>query len=87
MTSQLSIDSQLLQLSHDDLAFKKELLSKMDQVDQEFKEGFVQLNNTMSKIGTAIQQSVGILSRLVNQGMSNREVISQPHVVPQHYFP
>ena len=65
MTSKISNDDQLLQLTREDIAFKKELL---DKSDKEFKIELASLNHTMSNIGTAIQQSVGILAMLVNQG-------------------
>lgn len=83
MSSKLSIDSQMLQLARDDLVFKKDLLQKMEQNDKDFKDGFSELNKTMLGIGAAIQQSVGILGQLVNQGMSNREIVNQPHIA-QH---
>ena len=68
MTSKISNDDQLLQLTREDIAFKKELLEKIDKSDKEFKSELASLNHTMSNIGTAIQQSVGILAMLVNQG-------------------
>ena len=67
LISKISNDDQLLQLTLD-IAFKKELLEKIDKSDKEFKSELASLNHTMSNIGTAIQQSVGILAMLVNQG-------------------
>lgn len=64
MASKLSTDAQLLKISRDNLTFKKELLEKIDQGDKEFRAGFTELN--MSTIGTAIQESVGILSHSKN---------------------
>ena len=68
MTSKISNDDQLLQLTLEDIAFKKELLEKIDKSDKEFKSELASLNHTMSNIGAAIQKSVGILAMLVNQG-------------------
>ena len=68
MTLKISNDDQLLQLTHEDTAFKKELLEKIDKSDKEFKSELASINHTMSNIGAAIQQSVGILAMLVNQG-------------------
>ena len=68
MTSKISNGDQLLQLTREDIAFKKELLGKIDKSHKEFKSELASLNNTMSNIGTAIQQTVGILAMLVNQG-------------------
>ena len=68
MTSKISNDDQLLQLTREDIAFKKELLEKIDKSDKEFKSQLASLNHTMSNIAAAIQQSVRILAMLVNQG-------------------
>jgi len=84
MASKLSVDAQLLQISRDDLTFKKELLEKIDQSDKEFRVGFTELNKTMSNIGTAIQQSVGILSQLVTQGIPNHAHMITPQPYQMH---
>ena len=68
MTSKISNDYQLLQLTREEISFKKELLEKIDKSDKTIKSELASLNNTMSNIGTAIQQSVGVLAMLVNQG-------------------
>ena len=68
MTSKISNDDQLLQLTWEDIPFKKELLEKIDKSDKEFKKELASLNHTMSNIDTVIQQSVGIIAMLVNQG-------------------
>ena len=44
------------------------MLEKVNKSDKEFKSELASLNHTMSNIGAAIQQSVGILAMLVNQG-------------------
>ena len=44
------------------------MLEKIDKSDKEFKSELASLNYMMSNIGTAIQQGVGILAMLVNQG-------------------
>ena len=66
MTSKISNDDQLLQLTWEDIVFKKELLEKIDKSNKELKSELASLNHTMSNIGTAIQPSVGILAMLVN---------------------
>ena len=71
MAVKLSTESQLMQISRDDLDFKTKLLEKMDESDKELRAGFTESNKTMSTIATAIQQCVGILSQLVGQGMPN----------------
>lgn len=69
MTQALSSEKQIIQISQEDVALKREILDKMNQNDQEFRTNFMELNKTMSTIGNAIQQSVGLLSQLVNQGL------------------
>ena len=64
-----STKSKLLQISHDDLYFKKKILEKIEESDKEFRAGFTKLNKTMSTIWTTIQQIIGILSQLVRPGL------------------
>ena len=79
MAAKCSTESQLLQISRDDhnLDSKKEL-EKIDESDKEFSAGFTELNKTMSRAGTAIQQSVRILGQLVGQGMPNHTRMLSP---------
>ena len=77
MDAKLSTESQLLQICRDDVDYKKKkkkLLEKIDGSDKEFRAGFTELNT----IGTAIQQSVGILGQLVGQGMPNHTRMLSP---------
>ena len=69
MSHNLSTDKQLIQISQEDVTLKRELLDKMEKSDQEFKASFTELNKTMATIGTAIQQSVGLLGQILNQGI------------------
>ena len=71
MAAKLSTESQLLQISRGDLYFKKKTFRTNSESDKEFRAGFTVLSKTMSTIGTAIQQNVGILGQLVGQGMPN----------------
>ena len=74
-----STESQLLQISRDDHNLdSKKKLEKIDESDKEFSAGFTELNKTMSRAGTAIQQSVRILGQLVGQGMPNHTRMLSP---------
>ena len=53
--TKISNDDQLPQLAREDIAFKKELLEKIDKRDKEFKIELALLNHTISNTGTAIQ--------------------------------
>ena len=57
---------------------KEKLLEKIDESDKEFRAGFTELNTIMCTIGTAIQQTVGILDQLVSQGMPNHTRMLSP---------
>ena len=79
MAPKCSTESQLLQISRDDHNLdSKKKLEKIDESDKEFSAGFTELNKTMSRAGTAIQQSVRILGQLVGQGMPNHTRMLSP---------
>ena len=79
MAAKCSNESQLLQISRDDHNLdSKKKLEKIDESDKEFSAGFTELNKTMSRAGTAIQQSVRILGQLVGQGMPNHTRMLSP---------
>ena len=79
MAAKCSTESQLLQISRDDHNLdSKKKLEKIDESDKEFSAGFTELNKTMSRAGTAIQQSVRILGQLVGQGMPNHTRMLSP---------
>ena len=79
LAAKCSTESQLLQISCDDHNLdSKKKLEKIDESDKEFSTGFMELNKTMSRAGTAIKQSVGILAQLVGQGMPNHMRMLSP---------
>ena len=59
MTSRISADNQLLQLTRVDIAFKKQMLEKMKKSG--IHSELANLNQLKSSIGSSIQQSIGIL--------------------------
>lgn len=65
MTTKISSDTQMVQLAKEDLAFKKQLLEKIEKNDKEWQANLSNINTVMSNIGTVIQQSVGILGQLL----------------------
>ena len=52
MTSRISTDNQLLQLTREDIAFKKQMLEKMEKNGNELRTEFANLNQVMSNIGS-----------------------------------
>ena len=65
MTSQISTHNQLLQLTQEDIAFKKQMLEKLEKSDNELRSELANLNQVMSNIGSSVYQSVGILGQLL----------------------
>ena len=63
LSSALSSEAQYLQLFKEDIALKRKLLEKMEKSDEDFKNSLASINNVMQSIGTAVQQSVGILAQ------------------------
>ena len=79
MAAKCSTESQLLQISRDDHNLdSKKKLEKIDESDKEFSAGFTELNKTIFRAGTAIQQSVRILCQLVGQDMPNHTRMLSP---------
>ena len=79
MAAKCNTESQLLQISRDDHNLdSKKKLEKIDESDKEFSAGFTELNKTMFRVGTAIQQSARILCQLVGQGMPNHMRMLSP---------
>ena len=80
MTSRISTDNQLLQLTRKDIAFKKQMLEKMEKSDSELRTELANLNQVMSNIGSSMQQSAGILGHL----LSNQSRVFSPST-PFHH--
>ena len=74
MTSQISTDNQFLQLTQEDIAFKKQMLETMEKCDTELRTELSNLNQVMSNISSSIQLSVGILGQL----QSNQSRVFSP---------
>ena len=66
MTSRINTGNQLLQLTREGIAFKKQMLEKMEKSDHELRTELANLNQVMSNIGSLIQQSIGILDQLLS---------------------
>ena len=65
MTSRISRDNQLLQLTREDIAFMKPILEKLQKRDNEIHTELTNLSQVMSHIVSPIQQSVGVLDQLL----------------------
>ena len=60
MMSRINTDNQLSKLTLEGIAFKKQILEKIEKIENELTE-LANLNQVMSNICSTIQQSVDIL--------------------------
>ena len=81
LTTKFSQEVQALHLSRD-LQLMKQISQKFEESDKRLQENFNSANAIMSNIGVAIQQSVGILGRL----LASRNQIP-PNAMQQMYAP
>ena len=70
MTSRISTDSQLLQLTREDIAFKKQILEKREKDDNELGTELANLNQVKSNI--MVRQYSRMLVSLVTYYQTNR---------------
>ena len=69
MTSRISTDNQFLKLTLEDIAFKKQIVEKMEKIENELTE-LANLNQVMSNICSTVQQSVDIPRQLLSNQLS-----------------
>ena len=63
--SKSGAEAQMLQCFKNDLNLKRKMIRKMEASEENFKECISKMNKTIEGIGTAITQSVQLLSQLV----------------------
>ena len=69
--SKSGAEAQMLQCYKDDLNLKRKMIRKMEASEENFKECISKMNKTIEGIGTAITQSVQLLSQLVKVSLRN----------------
>ena len=69
--SKSGADAQMLQCFKNDLNLKRKMIRKMEASEENFKECISKMNKTIEGIGTAITQSVQLLSQLVKVSLRN----------------
>ena len=79
MTSRISRGNQLLQLTHEDIAFKKQILEKREKDFNELGTELANLNQVKSNI--MIRQYSRMLVSLVTYYQTNREFSLKPYLV------
>ena len=61
------MDTQLLNISKQELFHKRKLVEQLGKSEEEFNSGMNKLFKSMGNISSCIQQTVGILAHLINQ--------------------
>ena len=69
--SKSGAEAQMLQCFKNDLNLKRKMIRKMEASEENFKECISKMNKTIEGIGTAITQSVQLLSQLVKVSLRN----------------
>ena len=67
LSSKLSMDTQLLNISKEELSLKRKLVQQLEKPEEEFNSGMNKVFKSMENISFCIQQTVGILAHLINQ--------------------
>ena len=61
------MDTQLLNISKEELSLKRKLVQQLEKPEEEFNSGMNKVFKPEENISSCIQQTVGILAHLVNQ--------------------
>ena len=67
LSSKLSMDTQLLNISKEELSLEIKLVEQLEKSEEEFHSGMNKVLKSMENISSCIQRTVGILAHLVNQ--------------------
>ena len=81
LSSKFGAEAQMLQCYKDDLNLKRKMIENMEASEENFKERISKVNKTIEGIGTAITQSVQLLSELVKVRQN-----PAPRQYPQEFF-
>ena len=66
LSSKLSMDTQLLNISKEELSLKRKLVEQLEKSEEEFNSGMNKVFKSMENISSCIQETVGILAHLAN---------------------
>ena len=67
LLSKLNMDTQLLNISKEELSLKRKFVEQLEKSGEDFNLGMNKVFKSMEKISSCIQQTVSILAHLVNQ--------------------
>ena len=96
LSSKLSMNTQLLNVSKEELPLKRKLVKQLEKSEEEFNSGMHKVFKSMENISSCIQQTVGILAHFVNQHQAPYQQQCRPRFnlpsfnhqpVPQYGYP
>ena len=85
LSSKLSMDTQLLNISKEELSLKRKLVEQLEKSEEEFNSGMNKVFKSMENISSCIQQTVGILAHLVNQQQTPYQQQYRPPFSPPSF--
>ena len=85
LSSKLSMDTQLLNISKEELSLKRKLVEQLEKSEEEFNSGMNKVFKSMENISSCIQQTVGILAHLANQRQTPYQQQYRPPFSPPSF--
>ena len=79
------MDTQLLNISKEELSLKRKLAEQLEKSEEEFDSGMNKVFKSMENISSCIQQTVGILAHLVNQQQEPYQQKYRPRFSPTSF--
>ena len=85
LSSKLSMDTQLLNISKEELSLERKLVEQLEKSEEEFNSGMNKVFKSMENISSCIQQTVGILAHLANQQQTSFQQQYPPPFSPPSF--
>ena len=85
LSSKLSMDTQLLNISKEESSLKRKLVQQLEKPKEEFNSGMNKVFKSEENISFCIQQTVGILAHLVNQQQAPYQQQYRPPFSPPSF--
>ena len=85
LSSKLSMDTQLLNISKEELSLKRKLVEQLEKSEEEFNSGTNKVFKSMENISSCIRQTAGILAHLANQQQTPYQQQYRPPFSPPSF--
>ena len=85
LSSKLSMDTQLLNISKEELSHKRKLVEQLEKSEEESNSGMNKVFKSMENISSCIQQKVGILAHIINQQQTPYQQQYRPPFIPTNF--